>query len=150
MATHAVVRQSLRVEVALERAMRQFTPVGERAWVGERWKPFFPGGEEGDGDVPGTVFLTEHQGQTTYWVVVERSEDVVRYARVTPGVWAGTVEVRCEPTGGSATTAEVTYELTALSEAGEVELAHFVDGYEDEIASWARLIADAIAAGRAL
>jgi hypothetical protein len=151
MAFHAVLSHSISVALPLERAMRQFTPIGERAWVGDRWNPRFPSGEQGDGDTPGTVFVTDHAGDSTFWVVVDRSDDVVRYARATPGFWAGTVEVRCTPTPDRAgTTAEVTYHLTALSEAGEAELDAFVLGYEAEIGEWERLIADAVAAGRAL
>ena len=77
-----------------ERALHLFTPVGERAWAGH-WDPHFPAGEHGDGAAPGTVFLTGD----THWVVTDRREDGVRYARVTPGVRAGTVEVRVTAEG---------------------------------------------------
>ena len=80
---------TVRVPLPVERALHLFTPVGERAWA-PGWDPVFPAGESGDGAAPGTVFLT---GAST-WVVVDRAPDRVRYARVTPGVRAGTVEVR--------------------------------------------------------
>jgi hypothetical protein len=84
--------------------------VGERAWA-PGWDPVFPAGEAGDGAAPGTVFLT---GAST-WVVVDRTADRVRYARVTPGVRAGTVEVRLRPDGDE-TLADVTYVTTALDD----------------------------------
>ena len=111
---------TLRVPLPPERALHLFTPVGERAWA-PGWDPVFPAGEAGDGGAPGTVFLT---GGST-WVVVDREPDRVRYARVLPGVRAGTVEVRLRPDGPD-TLADVTYETTALSDAPfDPELAHW-------------------------
>jgi len=126
-----------RVPLPLEAAMRCFTPVGERDWM-DGWAPEFPlGGPDGDGDEADTVFLAA--GAT--WVVVERSEACVRYARVTPGVMAGTVSVRCRP-DGEATGAEVTYALTALSAEGERRLEDLAAGYPEHIDGWSRAIAD--------
>ena len=62
----------------------------------------------------------------------------VRYARVTPGVQAGTVSVRCEP-DGAGTVATVGYELTALGP--DADLAAFAAGYDDFLAGWEREIA---------
>jgi hypothetical protein len=91
-----------------ERALHLFTPVGERAWAGH-WDPRFPAGEHGDGGAPGTVFLTGD----THWVVADRRDDSVRYARVTPGVRAGTVEVRVTAESDG-TRVDVRYDITAL------------------------------------
>jgi len=111
-----------------------FTPEGERRWVGGEWDPSYPAG-----DVrlaPGLVF--EAVGAT--WVVVDADPERVRYVRVTPGRRAGIVEVqRLDDT-----TVRVTYDLTALtpSEAGELEA--FAGDYETMLAGWSR----SIAAGR--
>ena len=130
---------TMRVPLALEEAMRCFTPEGERAWVAD-WDPRYPAGTvEGDGDAPDTVWTT---GDTT-WVVAERSDFVRRYARVRPGHSAGTVTVVCSP-DGEATAVEVTYALTALSPEGEAFLEHLADGYPAHIDAWARDIADAL------
>ena len=129
-----------RVPLAFEEAMRCFTPMGERAWV-EGWDPAFPAGEPAagdDGDAPDTVFITHGE---TIWVVAERGEALVRYARVTPGVMAGTVTVRCAP-DGEATAAEVTYVLTALGPEGEPRLEALADGFPAYIDGWSRAIAD--------
>ena len=116
------------VHVALppDAAIELFTPEGERTWVAG-WDPAYPGGDDG-------VFVT---GATT-WVTVERSERVRRYARVTPGVQAGTVSVRCEP-DGAGTVATVGYELTALGP--DADLAAFADRYAEFMAEWEREIA---------
>jgi Polyketide cyclase / dehydrase and lipid transport len=122
------------VEVPLppEEALALFTPAGERSWV-PGWDPQFASGEDTS---PGTTFTT-HDGHT-FWVIADHSPDTMRYARVTPGVHAGTVEVRCEP-AGTATRAHVTYDLTG----------HGVDEFADEfpamLAEWERLIAASLA-----
>jgi hypothetical protein len=123
-----------RFHVALppERAMHLFTPVGERLWV-PGWAPRFPAGESGDGSAPGTVFLTDD----THWVVIDRTPDRVRYARVTPGVRAGTVEVRVEP-DGEGTSVEVTYDITPLVEG---------DDHAPDIVAWEAAIAAAVSGG---
>lgn len=111
---------TLRVPLPVERALHLFTPVGERAWA-PGWDPVFPAGEVGDGAAPGTVFLT---GDST-WIVIDREADRVRYARVLPGVRAGTVEVRLRADGPD-TLADVTYETTALNdEPFDPDLAHW-------------------------
>jgi hypothetical protein len=128
-----------RVPLPLEEALRCFTPEGERAWV-DGWDPVYPGGgPEGDGDAVDTVFTTHG----TVWVVDEAGLDVRRYARVTPGEDAGTVTVRCTP-DGEATAVEVTYALTALSEAGERRLEALAESYPAHIDGWARAIASAL------
>jgi hypothetical protein len=125
-----IYSHSVRVPLPPERAMHLFTPVGERLWA-PHWEPRFPAGEDGDGSAPGTVFLTGD----THWVVVDRTPDRVRYARVTPGVRAGTVEVVLRADGG-ATVADVTYDMTPLAEG---------DTFEPAIHDWEPAIAAAIA-----
>jgi hypothetical protein len=135
----AILHGTVRVGLPPHQAMHRFTPVGERGWVAG-WDPVFPAGELGDGAAPGTVFITEGHGRRTLWVVVERTEDLVRYARVTPDVWAGTVEVRCRA-DGTGTVAEVVYDLTALGQAGRRELEAFARGYAGYLREWERLLA---------
>jgi hypothetical protein len=101
--------------------------------VGARVGAALPGGETGDGSAPGTVFLTGD----THWVVIDRAPDRVRYARVTPGVRAGTVEVRLSPEG-EGTSVEVTYDITSLVEGDE---------YAPDIEAWEAAIAAAVSGG---
>ena len=70
----------------------------------------------------------------------------MRYARVTSGVHAGTVEVRCHPDGDDTRTrADVTYELTELSPDA---LDHFAAGFASMLAEWERMIAETCATSR--
>ncbi len=128
--------------------MALFTAEGERAWAGDGWDPTFPSPERRDG--PGAVFTTEHSGHTT-WVTVDHQPDRVRYARVSDGLTAGTIAVEVVAADADAevdvTRVRVTYDLTALSAAGERWLEHFDAGYGAEIASWADDIARAIKRG---
>ncbi len=125
-----IYSRSISVALPPERAMHLFTPVGERLWAAH-WDPDFPAGEQGDGSAPGTVFLTGD----THWVVVDREPRRVRYARATPGVRAGTVEVALRA-DGEGTIADVTYDITPLV-AG--------DDFDPAIHEWERSIAVAIA-----
>ena len=118
----------LRVALPPDEAIELFTPEGERSWV-DGWDPSYPGADD-------SVFVT---GATT-WVTVERGDRSRRYARVTPGVQAGTVSVLCEPDGDH-TLATVDYALTALSPGAAAQLADFAAGYADFLAGWEREIA---------
>jgi hypothetical protein len=143
MNNHISCRGEVRVALPVEDAIELFTPEGERAWD-PAWDPRYPDAQAGR-RATGTVFLTHAGERTTTWVIVESSPNAMRYARVTPGVQAGTVSVRCRPEDG-ATVAEVGYDVTALSEAAAGELAAFAAAYADEMAEWERDIAAALAA----
>jgi len=80
--------------------------------------------------------VTAAHGPETIWVVLDRGADAVRYARITPGHLAGTVEVRLRD--GEA---EVAYDLTALTADAQHELDEFAAGYDAFMAEWERAIA---------
>jgi hypothetical protein len=107
------------IAVALppKQAIELFTPEGERKWSAG-WDPVYP-----------------------------RQERCVRYARVTPGVAAGTVTVALEADGAGGTRAQVTYDLTSLSADGDARLADFDRAYDADIAEWETAIAQALAFG---
>ena len=137
------VRRTAEITVALprEQAMEFFTAEGERRWA-EGWEPRYPEPTRQDG--PGAVFTTAHGGHQTTWIVVDHRPDGVRYARVTPGMTAGTVAVDVLSSDAHSTRLAVTYDLTALASEGETWLAAFDTHYETEIASWATDIASAV------
>jgi len=139
----------LRVAAPVEQAFELFTPLGERRWVAG-WAPELhhpPGGEP----VAGAVFTTAGEdGLLTHWVLVdwEPERHRVRYARITPGRRAGTVEVRCEATGAASTVVRVTYELTALGDAGDADLAGWSEAwFAGYLAGWERDIARGLPPG---
>ena len=132
---------TVRVPLPPERALPLFTPRGERRWAAG-WDPVFPAADADDA-APGTVFLTEAGGAQSIWMVADRTERSMRYARALPGVWAGTIEVHCEPDGAH-TLAGVTYDLTALDESERPRLREFADGYEAYLGEWEREIVAAL------
>ena len=128
------------VVVPREKAIALFTAGGERRWA-DGWDPHYPQPDRRDG--PGAVFSTAHASHQTTWIMVDHRPDGLRYARVTHGITAGTVAVDAVASHHDATRVRVTYDLTALSTAGETWLAAFDDAYDTEIASWATDIAAA-------
>ena len=131
MSRRIVCRGTVFVALPPREAIELFTAEGERRWV-DGWDPAYP--VEG-----GPVFLTGD----TVWVVVDAGPDHRRYARVTPGDRAGTVEVRCRAVDGG-TEAEVVYDLTALSG----ELDEFERAYPAMLADWERQIGRALENGQ--
>ena len=133
------VRRSGEVRVALppDRAIAMFTAEGERAWA-PGWAPEYPAGDD---DAPGTVFTTAAGGVATVWVILERTPLTAAYARVAPGRSAGTVSVLLRP-DGEHTLAEVTYDLTSLG--ADEELERFGEDFGEMLATWERLIGEAI------
>ena len=132
MSTRVSRSGDVRVALPPDRAIRAFTAEGERAWA-PGWAPEYPAGDD---DAPGTVFTTAE----TIWVILERTPLTASYARITPGVSAGTVEVALRP-DGEHTIAEVTYDLTSLG--ADEDLERFGDEFDEMLRTWERLIAKA-------
>ncbi|KOU65074.1 hypothetical protein ADK96_19230 [Streptomyces sp. IGB124] len=130
---------ALTVPLPPEEAFRLFTARGERDWV-PGWEPVFPV-EAPDDTAPGTVWLTSTEEEETTWLVASLDfPRSVSYARITPGVRAGTVTVALAATdSGSAVT--VTYDMTPLTPAAAEALDVFAADYPSVIRSWAELIA---------
>jgi hypothetical protein len=129
-----VLRGTVEVPLPPEQALALFTPAGERAWA-PGWDPVYPVEEDTS---PGTTFTT-HDGRT-FWVIADRTADSMRYSRITPGVHAGSVEVRCEA-AGSATRAHVTYDLSG----DPATVDQFAGDFPAMLAEWERLIAASLA-----
>ena len=117
-----------------------FTPEGEREWV-PAWDPRYPAGQ--DSEEPGTVFRTSHDGVTTIWVILEldRSQHRATYARVTPGVHAGTVSVECVDTRPGHCRVSVDYDLTTLGNVNALE-PYRPEAFSAMMDSWAALIGE--------
>jgi len=128
-------------------ALPYFTPEGERAWAGSAWEPVYPDpGAAVDDSAPGTVFTTESHGGDATWVVVDRTDSAIRYARFVPGRIAGTIAVRCDP-GATARETEVTvtYDVTSLGSEGAEFVERLHGGYDAFLAGWREKIVAVIA-----
>ena len=114
----------------IEQVMPLFTAEGERAWA-PGWDPTYA-----DSSVHevGQVWTTDGPPATT-WVTVQADNTCVRYARVAVDDSAGLVTVSCAPSTDS-TTVTVSYDLSALSPAGEQRLSTFASSYDDMLEHW--------------
>ncbi len=140
MTAECTLTGTLAVPLPPEQAFRLFTARGEEDWV-EGWRPRFPV-ETPDDTAPGTVFETDAHGQVTTWLVLDSDPGRrISYARVTPGVRAGTVTVELADGASGHSQVRVTYALTALTDAARAELGSFADGYQDFLRSWQDTIA---------
>ncbi len=122
--------------------IRLFTAPGETLWV-PGWEPRIL---SGNGTERGTVFLTGEGEGTAIWIVLEYDTSVhrARYAKVTPRLHAGTVDVALQKNEAGGTIATITYELTALSDAGSEALQAFDDApYSKMMKEWKALIEQA-------
>jgi hypothetical protein len=107
-----------------------FTPEGERLWV-PGWNPIHRYPADGRLEA-GAVFVTRAPGEPeTIWTVVRYDPAAlsVAYDRITPGIRAVLVEVRCEADADDSTRAHVTYTATALSEDGNAIVAAFTEAH---------------------
>jgi hypothetical protein len=129
------------VDLPPEQAMKLFTPEGERRWA-DGWDPHYPRTDRRDG--PGAVFTTAHGGHQTTWIMVDHGPESVRYARVTQGMTGGTVAVEVVGSSEHSTQIRVTYDLTALTNAGETWLDAFDADYDASIGHWSTEIAAAL------
>jgi len=124
--------------VAVAAAVPLFTPEGERRWVGASWDPIYALPQAAkDDSAPGTVFTTEGTGGRATWIVLERRDDGMRYARFAPGQIAGTIDVTCRPSpSGQGTDVTVIYDVTSLSPEGTAFVEELSAGYDAFLEGW--------------
>ena len=114
------------LEVPAREAIELFTPEGERAWA-PGWNPTYAAGEPSE--TPGTVFVTDHGGVETIWMIqtIDTDECTAAYSRVTPTRHAGTVGVTCDDVALGGCVVSVTYDMSLLPGADPKAL----DPYDD-------------------
>lgn len=143
MNVRAVCDGQFDVPLPIAEALPLFTPEGERLWAGPSWDPVYtiPDGAQ-DGSSPGTVFTTESVGGDATWIVLERSDRGMRYARVVPGRIAGTIAVTCAAgVHAGQTRVRVTYDVTSLGPEGAVFVRELEATYDDFLEDWRQRLA---------
>ncbi|MEO0975539.1 MAG: hypothetical protein AAFX85_20805 [Pseudomonadota bacterium] len=127
---------SFALDLAPDDAFSLFSAYGEKLWV-PGWEPFVL---HGDGYEEGTVWVTEGPGRTTYWYVATfaKLRRHAKYVRVTPGECTGTVDVSVVSARPNASTVNVTYQLTGLSEGGNEHVATMLapTAYAEMMSQW--------------
>jgi hypothetical protein len=136
----AICDGGFELPVAPAEALRLFTPEGERRWAGPAWDPEYAiAGAEADDTAPGTVFWTESDGGNATWIVLDRGEHFVRYARIAPGRVAGTIAVACEPSGEGCRV-RVRYDATSIGPDGVAFVQELESGFDGFMAEWRRAV----------
>lgn len=142
MPRHLHASHRIAVEASVDQAFLYFTPAGEELWV-DGWQPNYLNPPDGRTQA-GMVFTTGQGDDRTIWTMVDfdRLAHHARYVRCTPASRTGTVDVRCTAAGADRTEVQVSYTLTALTDAGERVLEAFEgDRFATMIDGWAREIA---------
>lgn len=137
MSKRCTATHTIRIAAPVGTCQRFFTPAGEELWV-DGWRPNYQFPEDGRTE-PGMVFTTGSGDDFTVWNLVDFDTQAhyARYARVTPALRAGFVEVRCTAVDAHHTDVQVTYTLTALTDQGDASLAAFQgDAYVAMIEDW--------------
>jgi hypothetical protein len=137
MNVRAICEGSFDLPMPSSAALLIFTPEGERRWAGASWNPSYAIPEAVEDDAaPGTVFTTEAHGGRAVWIVLERRDDGMRYARITPDRIAGTIDVTCRPCGEDETQVTVVYDVTSLGPDGVAFVEDLRAGYDAFLESW--------------
>jgi hypothetical protein len=123
-------------------AVPLFTPEGERRWAGSSWDPIYAIPEAAaDDSVPGTVFSTHSDSGSATWIVLERRDDGMSYARVAAGFIAGTISVTCSPASSlEESWVTVRYDVTSLGAGGAVFVEELEATYDAVLGDWRREI----------
>ena len=133
---------SFELDMTPDEALPLFTAPGEKLWISV-WDPVVL---NGDGYEKGTVFVTNNHAHTSYWLVIDydTSAKHARYARATPDANTGTVDVSITSNGKGGATVNVGYQLTALSETGNENLAesYSESNYAAMMQEWRAMIID--------
>jgi hypothetical protein len=128
----------IHLPAAVQHVFPLFEPLGEKHWVAG-WNPEMLYPPSGEASI-GTIFTTQHADEPTrVWTIItyERELAHVTYFNVLPGSHTSWIDVRCEPAGMQASTARITYTLTALTPQGNSYLDAFTqEYYQTWISSW--------------
>ena len=138
MNVRAICEGRFTLPLSVAEAVPLFTPEGERQWAGSSWDPVYAIPEAADdASAPGTVFATESDGGYAIWIVLERRDDGMRYARVAPDRIAGTISVTCtQATSPKETEVTVTYDVTSLGPEGAAFVQDLEAEYDAFLAGW--------------
>jgi hypothetical protein len=141
MTQHVRNQHTIRIAAPAHVAVKFFTPAGEEVWA-PHWHPRYLYPADGTTQ-QGQIFTTGEGDEFTIWQVTDFDLTAcrVRYVRTTPALRTGFVEVQCVQHGSDASDVLVSYELTALTPAGESTLAAYEgQSFATMIDGWATAI----------
>ena len=143
MSRHLRAQHSVTLALPIQQCQMLFTPAGEELWV-EGWKPTYHHPTDGS-TRRGMIFSTGSGEELTFWSLVDfergGNRHFARYTRVTPALRSGFVEVECSEASAGSTRVQVSYEMTALTSAGQESLqAYAPENFARMIEEWRSLI----------
>jgi hypothetical protein len=146
MNVRAICEGQFTLPLSISEAVPLFTPEGERRWAGASWDPVYPVPAAAEDDsAPGTVFTTESAGVRATWIVLERRDDGLRYARIAPDRIAETIDVVCSHDASlEETRVAVRYDVTSLGPEGVAFVEELEAGYGAFLDEWRREILAAL------
>ena len=133
---HIELEHQIILDAPINKVFRLFTPSEERKWDRD-FDPEFLYPENGKMRED-AVFTTTADRQTTIWMVKQYTtyKHHIAYHRITPGVVAGIVDIKCNPYGEQ-TSATIRYSFTTLSKDGIAFLEKWTGRfYKNYIESW--------------
>lgn len=131
---HVSHKGSFEIDYPPGKALRLFTAEGERHWI-PGWEPEIL---RGDGYHRNDVFISVGPGGRSTYVVIEYDDKNYHalYARVTPNITAGTVEITIAP-HARGSLVEVDYNFASLSDEGVESLSKLTDkAFAQQMLSW--------------
>jgi hypothetical protein len=102
-----------------------FTPIHEQKWI-SHWYCNLVYSQSPTAEELGVVFTTYHEGQPdVVWVLSRYEPELgrIEYVKFIPNLTTCHIQIACQSLSPSQTAVTVTYTLTGLSEAGNVEVA---------------------------
>lgn len=134
---HATRVSTLRLNGGLAEVFELFEPVGEKKWA-ESWDPSFVKPHSGETEV-GMVFTSLHGGEPSVWVVsiYDPARHHIEYIRFSGNAQVTRIIIRCSSNSEGATTAEVTYDLTAVEQSANAAITEMSqEKYERWMSNW--------------
>jgi hypothetical protein len=133
---------TIHLQGSLGRVFPLFGPIREKDWA-PGWEPqiVHPIGPQ---VAEGMVFTVDGgKDGTAYWIITRYDEATHRiaYANVIPGYLFNRIEIECRAAGADQTDVTVTYQHTALNDAGNEFVATIDDAmYAKKMAHWQHAI----------
>ena len=85
MNVRAICEGHIMLPIPPAEAIPLFTPEGERRWAGASWDPVYAIPQAAHHDsAPCTVFTTQSDSGSATWIVLDHSDNEMRYARIVP------------------------------------------------------------------
>jgi len=138
---------TIRMSVPADRALHLYDPVGERAWAPD-WSPQFMRDADAASLPEGTVFTTRgHGDRPSVWVLqrYDRTAHEIAYTTYVPDTAVVTIRIAVHDRPAGASEADVRYDLTSVSDEGDVFVRGFGEKFSHMQPHWQQAIDGALA-----